>query len=390
MKKNDFKIFYSLVLCIILLGLATALKNVHITFLTAPLQKSVTDDSKSTTTPQFVLISFDGARSVDTWKELRLLRDEESAKGVKLNYTFFMNAAYLLTPETKYLYHGPGKEVGKSNIGFSEDLAHLRIRINEMNLAIAAGDEIAPHTVGHFSGGLWSKEEWKEELTYFNQIMFGLDTMYSEYPDANLPKLNLSKKDIIGFRAPYLDKSPGLFEALHEMHFRYDSSEVGTGNAWPIKDAEGMWRIPLGTIHLGPDKTPSLAMDYNIYMHDSQAKNLIKKGTPEWKTAYDETLAGFLGYFNQNYSGNRAPVLVGYHFSTQWNDGVYWEVMKNFVREVCGKPDVRCGTFRDLVDYLDLHGTPAPVQKALTASVGNIELSGSSDAVVEKEGGEEF
>ncbi len=306
--------------------------------------------------PQFVLISFDGSKSVDIWKNIRAFKNEMKGVGKSLNVTYFINAAYFLTQDTKYLYQGPTQKKGTSNIGFSDDIESLGQRINEVNMAVTDGDEIEPHTVGHFSGKLWTKEEWKKELAAFDRIMFGLSEMYS---GKNLPKLKLTRDEIIGFRAPYLDKSRGLYEALHDLNFAYDTSEVGIDNtAWPTRDAQGLWRIPLGRLELGLAKSRVLAMDYNIYVHNSAAYDTIKKGSAEWKRVYDETLAGFLAYFNQNYTGTRAPVLVGYHFSMDWNDGVYWEVLKDFSREVCGKPEVRCGTFRELVKYMDEYGVP--------------------------------
>lgn len=351
MSKNDLKIFSFLILCIILIGLASALRQVHIQF--APHPK-VVQIPKLDYVPQFVLISFDGSKSVDIWKDIRALKDEMKASGTPINVTHFLNAAYFLTEETRNLYTGPGQGMGRTNIGISDGIEDIRARITEANMAIADGDEIAPHTVGHFSGLSWSKEDWENELSSFDRIMFGLDTIYS---NENLPQLHLKKEDIVGFRAPYLDKSPGLYEALHTLQYRYDSSEVGIGNDWPAQDKEGMWHIPLGTLYVGPNKTPILAMDYNIYVHDTQAIDSMKKDTEEWKRAYADTLMGWREYFDRNYNGSRAPVLVAYHFG-KWNDSLYWEVLKDLTRQVCGKPEVRCGTFRELVEYLDEYGVP--------------------------------
>jgi hypothetical protein len=69
---------------------------------------------------------------------------------------------------------------------------------------------------------------------------------------------------------------------------------------------------------------------------------------------YNDTLTSYRNYFKGNFAGTRAPVFIGHHFS-RWNDGVYWEVMKTFAREECGKPEVRCVTYRELADYLDRH-----------------------------------
>lgn len=359
MSKNDFKIFNFLVLCIILIGLASAVKNIKIIPSFLQIKETPSPEvtpAKLSYTPQFVLISFDGSKAVSIWKDIREFKDQMNASGTPLNVTHFINAAYFLTNENKDLYQGPHQERGYTNIGVSEDLEHIRTRIEEVNKAIADGDEIAVHTVGHLSGLHWAKEDWLQELESFNAIMFGLDKIY---PDAHLPPLNLKATDIIGFRAPYLDHDQNLYEALHELpQYKYDTSEVGDDSEWPTKDTHGLWHIPLGMVELGPNRTHILAMDYNWYLHDTNTKNTLTQGTAEWQRVYENTLKAMLDYFNHNYTGKRAPVLIGYHFSMDWNDGVYWKALKDFAREVCGKPEVKCGTFKELVNYMNEYGTP--------------------------------
>jgi hypothetical protein len=359
MSKNDLKIFNLLVLCIILLGLASAVQNVK--FLPIIFKKKEVPPppppERLTYIPQFVLISFDGGRDNKLWNDLRVFREEMKSVGKRINYTYFFNTAYLLTPETHNFYVGPNGS-GQTNIGNASNVEDIRLRLMEMNKAIAAGDEIAPHTTGHFSGRYWTKDEWRNELDSFDAILFGVDKLY---PDANLPKLNLKPEDVIGFRAPYLDKSPGLYEMLHENpRYKYDTSEIAEGDAWPTRDAQGLWHIPLGTLYVGQYKSPVLAMDYNLYVRDSQAQDWFTKDSEAWTKMHDEQLTAWLEYFNRNYTKNRAPVLMGYHYG-QWNDGVYWSVMKDFAREVCGKPEVVCGTFKDLIKYLEEYGVPKTI-----------------------------
>jgi hypothetical protein len=358
MNKNNLKTFNFLVLCIVLLGVTSALQNIHITFAPFPKKKPepvVVEKPKLTYVPQFVLISFDGSRANDLWKDLRDFKMALKAEGKKLNYTFFINTAYFLTPETRNFYIPPQNPVGHTTIGIATNAEDIRARILEINAAIQGGDEIEPHTTGHHSGRTWSKEEWEQEMASFDAILFGVDKLY---PNANLPKVNLKQEDLIGFRAPYLDTSAGLYEMLHaNPRYKYDTSGVSEGTEWPVKDSSGLWRIPLGTLYVGPNRIPILAMDYNLYVHDSNAADALTRGTAAWQKAHDEMLQAWLDYFNHNYTSNRAPVLVGYHFG-QWNDGLYWDVMKEFAREVCGKPEVDCGTFRELVSYMDEYGVP--------------------------------
>jgi len=96
----------------------------------------------------------------------------------------------------------------------------------------------------------------------------------------------------------------------------------------------------------------TLSMDYNVYLSQTGAKDILKAGTPEWNKNYLQTLGAFTNYFNKNYNGSRAPVVIGNHFSL-WNDGLYFEALKTFANNVCGLPEVKCGTFGELVEYLN-------------------------------------
>jgi hypothetical protein len=66
----------------------------------------------------------------------------------------------------------------------------------------------------------------------------------------------------------------------------------------------------------------------------------------------EEMLQSYQKYFEKNYYGNRAPVHVGHHFS-RWNQGAYWRAFKRFAENVCGMPEVRCVTYRELADFMD-------------------------------------
>jgi hypothetical protein len=309
--------------------------------------------------PQFVLLSFDGSKDVLTWKETREFEREMNRDKKVLNFTYFINAAYFITPDKADLYEAPGRPRGESNIGFSEDLKNLRQRIEQVNAAIADGDEIASHAAGHFWGSSWTKEEWEKEFASFDDLLFGIAR---HYPDTSLPILNLAPTDIVGFRAPALSINPSLYSVLSERHFLYDSSEIshGKNDIWPTKDKDGIWRIPLGIVFLDNGVSPVVAMDYSIRMHKTPLGKLTKE-SPEWKTTYDDVLASYLRYFENNYKGNRAPVLIGHHFES-WDDDLYFEVMKSFAREVCTKPEVRCGTFKELVSYMNDYGVPPLVK----------------------------
>ena len=60
----------------------------------------------------------------------------------------------------------------------------------------------------------------------------------------------------------------------------------------------------------------------------------------------------YLDYFKANYTGNRAPLHIGHHF-TDYQRGAYREALKSFARTVCGLPEVRCVSYKMLADFLD-------------------------------------
>ncbi|MGZ5861743.1 MAG: hypothetical protein ACXWKB_00450, partial [Methyloceanibacter sp.] len=104
--------------------------------------------------------------------------------------------------------------------------------------AVAAGHEIADHTVNHFNGGSlvpgerdccqtgdWSVAHWTAEIA----------SCRTSFTDA---RFGLGAKDVLGFRAPFLRYNDHLFTALA---YAYDSSvpncfddaEDGTNCSWP-------------------------------------------------------------------------------------------------------------------------------------------------------------
>ena len=306
-------------------------------------------------TPQFVVLSFDGSKSSTMLKETLEFQNKLKAENKPLSFTYFINAAYFLTKETSSVYQGPGQKPGVSNIGYSHTTTDIAKRVETFNTALAQGNEIASHSVGHFNGIHWSYEDWKKEFTSFNTVMSMIPQINPTLPPET--HLNITPSQIKGFRAPELGVNRELYKVLKEFNYSYDASGVGIKENWPKKDSQGIWHIPLGTIYIGSQQSAAIAMDYSLWMHQSKAKETAKKGTAEWQHDYDETLSGFMSYFKGNYKGGRAPVVIANHFS-KWNDGVYWEAMKTFAENVCGQPHVECVTFKELVNYLDTTGVP--------------------------------
>ncbi len=305
--------------------------------------------SYSPNTPQFVVFSFDGSKSIEMLDETLAFARKMNMESKPLHFTYFINAVYFLTNENASFYTAPGHQAGASAIGFSNASRDIVKRVRSFNTALAEGHEIGSHAVGHYNGKDWTYEQWKQEFISFNTI---LADVQKNNPSVAIEIPNFGEKTIMGFRAPNLGVNDNMYKELADANFVYDTSGVGNPKQWPVKNAHGTWLIPLGIVHIGTNRVPVISMDYSLWVHQSQAKEVAVKGSPLWQKYFDELYQAYMEYFNINYNGNRAPVIIANHFS-KWNDGVYWEALKAVAEEVCGKPDVRCVGFKDLVQFLN-------------------------------------
>jgi hypothetical protein len=313
----------------------------------------------SSSTPQFVLFSFDGSKSVAMLDETLAFEQKMQAEKKPLHFTYFINAAYFITDaNAARLYQPPaGHPAGTSAIGFSDTTADIATRVSEFNKAFLAGNDIGSHSTGHFDGTAWTYDQWKQEFDSFTGLMANVQ---KNNPSVQIAAPNFLA-DIHGFRAPNLGVNPNLYKLLGDDKFTYDGSGVGSGDTWPTQDSNGVWHIPLGLVYLGANKNPVISMDYNLWMRQSNATEMATSGTPLWNQYYNEVESAYAQYFNANYNGNRGPIVIADHFS-KWNDGVYWEALKTFAENVCGMPNVRCGTFKDVVAYMNTTGAPPIAQ----------------------------
>jgi hypothetical protein len=83
---------------------------------------------------------------------------------------------------------------------------------------------------------------------------------------------------------------------------------------------------------------------------------------------------GLLQGFQRAYDGNRAPLIIGNHFES-WNGGTYMRAVEEVIETVCTKEEVRCVSFRQLVDWLDAQD-PATLEKLRTLKVGEAPEQG--------------
>lgn len=284
--------------------------------------------------PQFVIFSLSGSRNVSFWRESR---DFARVSGVKL--TYFVNAADFVTDDAADRYVSPGGR-GKSSIGFGGTAEQVTERFEELRLASSDGHEIASGGVAQLRGAAWSRAEWSRDLAQLGEILF---RGYGVSPPA------LGFSELAGFRAPYLAGGTGLEPALARAGIAYDSSKrEPRTNYWPEKKGD-VWSFALPAFPIEGSRGRAFAhQTFDLYLHDTDGREVVAK-----KAQFKERmLASYRAYFESSYRGNRAPVHVSHHFA-KWNGGAYWEATQELAQELCGLPEVRCGTYRDLVAFME-------------------------------------
>jgi hypothetical protein len=299
--------------------------------------------------PQFVILAFDGSLNNAFWEESRAF-----ARDTNLKFTYFISGTYFIPNAKKSLYVAPhGLGPGKSAIGFGGETSAIAMRFKHLQAAADEGNEIGSHANGHFDGSSWTEADWISEFDQFDKIIF-------QGVGGTSPNLRFGPKDSIGFRAPQLGHSKGLFRMLAKHDYVYDTSKTSAPTSWPTFDNEmKFWNFPLAELRIVGSDKKTLSMDFNFYVAHSRGEP-----DPANKSKYEkQTLDTYAKYFENNYFGNRAPLHIGHHFS-KWNGGAYWDAMKAFAKRVCGLPEVKCVTYKDLVSFVTENKANLPAFQA--------------------------
>ena len=289
---------------------------------------------------QIVIISFDSAREISQWQRSRAL-----AKRTGAHFTYFLSCVFLLSQQTRAEYTAPGKSAGKSNIGFAASKQEVADRLEQIGFAASEGHDIASHGCGHFDGKDWSKADWLKEFASFERILENAYSINGITPEP--AGWHAIAHAVVGFRAPYLSTSKGLYEALPQAGYHYDASGVSKGPVEPPTSG-GLTRFSLPQIPEGPSSRPVIAMDYNLYVRHSGGFE-----RPSQAAEFSErTYQAFRTGFDRQYQGKRIPLVLSFHF-TLMNNGAYWNALERFAGETCTKTDVECISFRDYVSRQD-------------------------------------
>lgn len=309
--------------------------------------------------PQFVVISFDGSKSHNFWKETFRLSKESGAQ-----FTYFVSGVYFLRNVDRTSYKPPKRKAGASDIGFAEnELEDIQTRTELMWDGINRREqpvEIGSHVNGHFDGSLWTLAEWTQEFSEFHRL---LEKVFSFYPTINTPFRfqweSTMHSMVKGFRAPLLAGStPITSETMKNFGYAYDASQVLRGK-WPYKHTPELWNLGLSRIALAGTTRETVAMDYNVLY--GQCNGIFNpNNNGECKDINDKLLdyyekQTYLSYAQallKNYYGNRMPLSIGHHFSL-WNKGVYWKALQRFAKDVCRLPEVQCVSHMELVNWMN-------------------------------------
>ncbi|KJK57142.1 lipoprotein [Saccharothrix sp. ST-888] len=298
--------------------------------------------------PQFVVFSWDGALENDDhlFSRFRELGEQNNAQ-----MTFFLSGIYTVPNSKRALYHPPQHDVGSAAIDFPTE-PHIKETLEQVRQAWLDGDEIGTHFNGHFcgakGGGDWSTQEWQSEL---DQAVSFVTNWKTNTGFKDIPPLPFDyTKELVGGRAPCLEGQKTLLPAEKAAGWRYDASSPGELQVWPTKK-DGIWNFPLQLLPYPNKPVQVLSMDFNFLANQSGDNT---QGDPKKYAAWEkETRDGYLNGFERVYNGSRAPLFIGNHFET-WNGGIYMQAIEDVMKSVCKRDGVRCVSFRQLADWLDV------------------------------------
>ncbi|MCX2970529.1 MULTISPECIES: hypothetical protein [Streptomyces] len=312
--------------------------------------------------PQFVVFSWDGAGEDD--KEL-FSHFREVGRAYDADMTYFLSGIYVLPEDEAHRYDPPGdRGPGASDIGYLSD-ENVRATLEQVRGAWLDGSEIGTHYNGHFCGptgvDTWSVADWKDEISQAKWFVKHWKTT-TGWQDADALPFDY-ERELIGGRTPCLEGRENLVRAARDLGFRYDSSGIGR-QVWPEKE-QGLWDIPLQLVPMPGRSFETLSMDYNFMVNQSGPGSGDPAKWPQWERQMRD---GLLAGFERAYEGNRAPLIIGNHFNG-WNGGIYMNAVEDVIKTVCVRDEVRCVSFRQLVDWLDAQD-PAVLEKLRSLGVG--------------------
>jgi peptidoglycan/xylan/chitin deacetylase (PgdA/CDA1 family) len=304
-------------------------KNISFTEIKTKV-KSNYDLSSRSSSKLIVNIALDGSENISVWQDTL-----DFAEGNNVKFTFFIVGVHLLQDSLANLYEPPGRQRGRSDVGFGGDKASVESRLNMLRRAYREGHEIAGHGNGHWDGSEFTYEDWISELTQFDYF-FRNAYKINGIEDPDPQEWRIISESIVGFRAPLLENNKSMYKALKDLGYMYDTSSVLALNSKYQYHYNDVIIFPLNSLSTDLGKT--ISMDYNFFMLDRGRET----------GAGVRMLNEYRRYISQAVMEGNAPVHIGHHFA-RWNKGEYWWALKEFIREHCRDKFVSCVSFSERI-----------------------------------------
>jgi len=304
-------------------------KNISFTEIKTKV-KSNYDLSSRSSSKLIVNIALDGSENISVWQDTL-----DFAEGNNVKFTFFIVGVHLLQDSLANLYEPPGRQRGRSDVGFGGDKASVESRLNMLRRAYREGHEIAGHGNGHWDGSEFTYEDWISELTQFDYF-FRNAYKINGIEDPDPQEWRIISESIVGFRAPLLENNKSMYKALKDLGYMYDTSSVLALNSKYQYHYNDVIIFPLNSLSTDLGKT--ISMDYNFFMLDRGRET----------GAGVRMLNEYRRYISQAVMEGNAPVHIGHHFA-RWNKGEYWWALKEFIREHCIDEFASCVSFSERI-----------------------------------------
>lgn len=283
--------------------------------------------------PQFVVFNFDATPGPDGGRDFYthfadFVAASSHGEG---RITLFLNAQFFMLPhrwrpprgsrweghpESYQRYLDP-REHNPHEIPFARDPAQIEGRVRVVQELARRGHELSSHSTRHENGGSWDQAAWRSEFDEYSRYMH--DLVGLEPP--------------VGFRAPHLAATSALLEVEGERHMLYDASRPGEGRVWPRRSAGNVWSFPVPSFYFPRLQRRIIAFDDSYRLRHVTDAELGEV---------------YLAEFEHRFHSNRAPLVISSH-------GPFAGASRILVRAVCGRPQVRCASFRQLAEYLNAH-----------------------------------
>lgn len=317
-----------------------------------------------------------------------LFAARKNADGTPLHYSFYVNTKYITAEGTKDAYVT------------SDEMEDPNLVKQSWKEAYDAGHEIGVHTHSHPHGRDFSVGQWEKEMQQCIDMLTQTDG------------LAIPRKELIGFRTPFLEYGDHTFTAVQNKNFVYDCSidegfqhdADGRNYVWPfvldhgapgnlatyklehlplVREHAGLWELPVYAFIVPPDDQCAaygVTPGFRARMKQKNDYFAVDQGKitgMDWNLwfEYGMTKAEFLATLKYTLDlrlqGNRCPLNVGVHSaiyadkSPETPPGATVQERRDAFREfldyALSKPPVRVVSSKELLAWLK---NPAPLQSS--------------------------